>query len=156
MGIRVIRPGEGEHVDLGAIGVRIIEDGSNTGHRLGLLEATLPPGPAQPPQHIHHEHDEVFIVTAGKVRFTSGDDAVDAGVGTVVTVPIGVPHTFSNPFDETAVFIGTMTPDLYIQYFRDLAQFAKDNQRLLTPADVTRTMARYTTDVVRPDSSTVH
>lgn len=89
------------------------------------------------------------------MRFTSGDDAVDAGVGTVVTVPIGVPHTFSNPFDETAVFIGTMTPDLYIQYFRDLAQFAKDNQRLLAPADVARTMARYATDVVRPDSSTV-
>jgi len=152
MGIRVIRPGEGERADLGAVGARIIEDGSNTGHRLGLLEATLPPGPAQPPQHIHNEHDEVFIVTAGKVRFTSGEDSVDVEAGTVVVVPIGVPHTFSNPFDETAVFIGTMTPDLYIQYFRDLGQLPKDHQGLLNPADVARTMARYATDVVRPDS----
>jgi hypothetical protein len=60
MGIRVIRPGDGERAGGGPIGARIIEDGSHTGHRLGLVEATLPPGPAQPPQHIHHEHEEVL------------------------------------------------------------------------------------------------
>ena len=97
MDIRVIRPGEGEQALGGPIGARIIEDGSHTGHRLGLVEATLPPGPAQPPQHVHHQHDEVFIVTAGKVRFTSGTESVDVEAGTVVVVPIGVPHTFSIP-----------------------------------------------------------
>jgi quercetin dioxygenase-like cupin family protein len=92
----------------------------------------------------------VFIVTAGKVRFTSGSDSVDVEAGTVVVVPIGVPHTFSNPFEDTAVFIGTMTPDLYIQYFRDLGQLPVDHQGMLDPADVGRTMARYATEVVRP------
>ena len=149
MGIRVIRPGDGERVGIGAIHARIIEDGSSTGHRLGLIEATIPPGPAQPPQHVHHEHDEVFIVTAGKVRFTTGDDSVDVEAGTVVVVPIGVPHTFSNPFEAIAVFIGTMTPDLYVQYFRDLAQLPVDDQGMLKPADIASTMARYATDVVR-------
>jgi mannose-6-phosphate isomerase-like protein (cupin superfamily) len=149
-GIRIVRPGEGEHAGIGAIGLRIIEDGSNTQHRLGLVEATLPPGPAQPPQHVHHEHEEVFIVTAGKVRFTSGVESVDVEAGTVVIVPIDVPHTFSNPFDETALFIGTMTPDLYIQYFRDIAQLPVDSQGLPNPADLARTMAHYATDVVRP------
>ena len=146
----MIRRGEGEQVLSGPIVARIVEDGSHTGHRLGLVEATLPPGPAQPPQHIHHEHDEVFIVTTGKVRFTSGTDAVDVEAGTVVVVPIGVPHTFSNPFEEPAVFIGTMTPDLYIQYFRDLGQLPVDQQGLPNPADIARTMARYATDVVHP------
>jgi mannose-6-phosphate isomerase-like protein (cupin superfamily) len=150
MNIRVIRPGEGEQAVAGPIGARIIEDGSHTGHRLGLVEATVPPGPAQPPQHVHREHEEVFIVTAGKVRFTSGNDSVDAEAGTVVVVPIGVPHTFSNPFQEKAVFIGTMTPDLYIQYFRDLGQLPVDHQGMLNPADIARTMARYATDVVHP------
>jgi mannose-6-phosphate isomerase-like protein (cupin superfamily) len=150
VGIRVIRPGDGEQAGGGPIGARIIEDGSHTGHRLGLVEATLPPGPAQPPQHIHHEHEEVFIVTAGKVRFTSGDDYVDVEAGTVVVVPIGVAHTFSNPFQDRAVFIGTMTPDLYIQYFRDLGQLPVDHQGMLNPADIARTMARYATDVVHP------
>jgi mannose-6-phosphate isomerase-like protein (cupin superfamily) len=150
MSIRVIRPGDGERVDMGSIGARILEDGSLTQHRLGLLEATLPPGPAQPPQHVHHEHDEVFIVTTGRMRFTSGEQSVDVAAGTVVVVPVGVPHTFSNPFDETAVFISTMTPDLYIQYFRDLGQLPVDDQGMLKASDIARTMARYATDVVRP------
>lgn len=65
-------------------------------------------------------------------------------------MPIGVPHTFSNPFQDQAVFIGTMTPDLYIQYFRDLGQLPLDHQGMLSPADIARAMARYATDVVHP------
>jgi mannose-6-phosphate isomerase-like protein (cupin superfamily) len=150
MGIHVLRPGDGERAGVGPIRYRILEDGSHTGHRLGLLEATLPPGPASPPQHVHHEHDEVFIVTAGKVRFTTGDEHVDAEAGTVVVVPIDVPHTFSNPFEQTAVFIATLTPDQYVQYFRDISQLPLNEQGLLNPADVARAMSHYATEVVRP------
>ena len=35
-------------------------------------------------------------------------------------VPPGTPHTFANVSDEPAVLLNTFTPDLYIQYFRDL------------------------------------
>ncbi len=150
MSIHVVRPGEGEMTGGGPIRVRIIEDGSHTDHRLGLIEFTVPPGPAQPPPHIHSEHDEVFIVTAGKLRFVSGGETVDAEAGTVVVVPIGVPHTFSNPFDAPATVVNAFTPDLYIHYFRDLAQLPVDNRGLLTPADIGRTMSRYATEVVRP------
>jgi quercetin dioxygenase-like cupin family protein len=101
---------------------------------------------------VHHQHEETFIVTAGKVRFTSGTDFVDAEAGTVVVVPIDVPHTFSNPFEEPAAFIGLMTPDLYIQYFRDLAQLPVDQHGMLQPADVARTMAHYATEVVPPQA----
>jgi mannose-6-phosphate isomerase-like protein (cupin superfamily) len=153
MEVRVVRPSEGESIRFGPITARIIEDGSHTGHRLGLMEATVPPGPNQPPQHIHRQHDEVFIVTAGKLRFTTGEDFVDVEAGSVVVVPTGVPHTFSNPFDQPAVMINTFTPDLYIQYFRDLGQLPLDERGLLAPADVGRVMARYATDVVRPGSS---
>ena len=41
-----------------------------------------------------------------------------------------------------------MTPDLYIQYFRDLGQLPVDERGMLSPADVGRTMARYATEVV--------
>ena len=52
MAIHVVRPGEGEMSGGGPIRARIIEDGSHTGHRLGLIEATVPagrpsPGPAR-------------------------------------------------------------------------------------------------------------
>src|SRR5947208_14168123 len=75
MSIHVVGPNDGEQSGGGPIRVRIIEDGSHTGHRLGLIEATVPPGPAMPPQHVHRDHDEIFIVTQGKLRFTSGAEA---------------------------------------------------------------------------------
>jgi len=152
MDIRVIQPGEGELAFGGPMALRIIEDGSHTRHRLGLVEATLEPGPGRghPLPHIHREHEEVFIVTKGKVRFTSGTESFDAEAGTVVVVPIGVAHTFANPFDETAQFIGTMTPDLYIQYFRDIGQLPTNERGQPDPREIAQTMARYATDVVQP------
>jgi mannose-6-phosphate isomerase-like protein (cupin superfamily) len=148
MGINVVGPGDGEQAGGGPIRCRIIEDGSHTEHRLGLIEATVPPGPASPPQHIHRQHDEIFIVTKGKLRFTSGDQSVDVEAGSCVTVPPGTPHTFSNPFDEPATFIGTMTPDLYVEYFRDLGRLPVDDRGMLNPADIGRAMANYATEVV--------
>jgi hypothetical protein len=58
------------------------------------------------------------------------------------------PHTFSNPF-EPAKFVGTLTPDLYVEYFRDLSKLPVDDNGLLNPADIGRAMARYATEVVR-------
>jgi len=147
MDLIVVGPEDGERAGVGPIRCRIIEDGSHTGHRLGLVEASVPPGPAVPPEHIHREHDEVFIVTRGRLRFSAGGEAADAGAGSCVIVPAGTPHTFSNPFDEPAAFITTITPDLYVQYFRDLRELAVDERGMPDPADIARTMARYDTDV---------
>ena len=43
MSIHVVGPNDGEQSGGGPIRVRIIEDGSHTGHWLGLIEATVPP-----------------------------------------------------------------------------------------------------------------
>jgi mannose-6-phosphate isomerase-like protein (cupin superfamily) len=149
MSIVVVGPNGGEQSGGGPIRIRIIEDGSHTGHRLGLIEATVPPGPAMPPQHIHRDHEEIFIVTLGKLRFTSGEESFDVEAGSCVTVPTGTAHTFCNPFDEPARFINTLTPDFYVEYFRDLGRLPVDEHGLLNPADIGRTMAKYATDAVR-------
>lgn len=149
MSIIVIRPEDGELSGGGPIRIRILEDGSHTAHRLGLIEAVVPPSPAGPPQHVHREHDETFIVTEGRLRFTSATDSFDVTAGSSVTVPAGTPHTFSNPFDDAGKFICVLTPDLYVEYFRDLGKLAVDEHGMLDPADVARTMAHYATDVVR-------
>ncbi len=149
MPIFVVGPDDGEQSGGGPIRCRIIEDGSHTEHRLGLIEAMVPPGPGAPPQHVHREHDETFIVTVGRLRFTSEANSVEVGAGSCVTVPAGTPHTFSNPFGEPAKFICTLTPDLYVEYFRDLGRLPVNEQGLLDPADIGRTMAAYATEVVR-------
>jgi quercetin dioxygenase-like cupin family protein len=118
--VSIVGPGEGELFTNGAAQIRILEDGSNTDHRLGIGEIVLPPHTAGPPQHRHAQHDEGFYVLTGIVRFTVGSDNHDVGAGTWVTIPPGAPHTFANPGDDPAVMLTTFTPDLYVHYFRDI------------------------------------
>jgi quercetin dioxygenase-like cupin family protein len=118
--VSIVGPGEGELFTNGSAQIRILEDGTNTEHRLGIGEVVVPPHTAGPPQHRHAQHDEGFYVLAGTVRFTVGSDNYDAGAGTWVTIPPGAPHTFANPGDDPAVMLTTFTPDLYVHYFRDV------------------------------------
>ncbi|MFE7490061.1 cupin domain-containing protein [Kitasatospora sp. NPDC057541] len=141
----VVGPGEGEEIVLGSTRMRVLEDGSHTGHRLAIAESVLAPHTQGPPQHRHARHDEGFYVLSGTVRFTVGDEDHDATAGTFVMVPPGTPHTFANPTGAPAVMLSTFTPDLYVQYFRDLQEALADG-RPLTPQANTDTMSRYATE----------
>ena len=130
---------------------RVLEDGSQTQYRLCVIESLIPPHSDGPVFHFHEMHDEGFYVTVrapflpvnllsnpphshvaltqpawrqkGKVRFHSpGRGHLDAGPGDLVTVPIRLPHKFSNPFDEEAVFINTITPGFFVRYFEYLEE----------------------------------
>jgi quercetin dioxygenase-like cupin family protein len=124
--------------------MRILEDGSTTQHRLGLGEITIAPHTDGPQQHRHAQHDEGFYIVSGTARFTVGDTSYDVGPGTLVMVPTGAPHTFANPGEETTVLLNTFTPDLYVQYFRDLRDMVASGQSL-TNDTVAGVMARYAT-----------
>jgi quercetin dioxygenase-like cupin family protein len=118
--VSIVGPDGGEVIELGPARVRILEDGAATAHRLGIAEVVLAPHSDGPPQHRHAKHDEGFYVVSGTARFTVGAAVHDAPAGTLVMVPPGVPHTFANPSDQPVVMINTFSPDLYVQYFRDL------------------------------------
>ncbi|MFJ5776240.1 cupin domain-containing protein [Streptomyces sp. NPDC093094] len=143
--VSVVGPGDGETIVLGTTRMRVLEDGSHTGHRLAIAESVLAPHTQGPPQHRHARHDEGFYVLSGTVRFTVGDEDHDATTGTLVMVPPGTPHTFANPTDQPAVMLSTFTPDLYVQYFRDL-QEALGGGRQLTPQADIDAMNRYATE----------
>ncbi len=143
--VSIIRPGEGEALNLGpSIEMRILEDGSNTQHRLGVAVGSLAPHTSGPPQHRHAEHEEGFYVVSGIVRFTVGDQVHDVGAGTLVMVPTGAPHTFANPGDEPAFMLTMFTPDLYVQYFRDLGEASAAGPP--TASATAAIMARYATE----------
>jgi oxalate decarboxylase/phosphoglucose isomerase-like protein (cupin superfamily) len=83
-------------------------------------------------------------VVSGTARFTVGEKSYDAPAGSLVMVPPGAPHTFANPGDEPVVLLNTFTPDLYVQYFRDLHEMIAAGQPLSDQA-VVGVMARYAT-----------
>ncbi|MFE9686582.1 cupin domain-containing protein [Streptomyces sp. NPDC006285] len=143
--VSVVGPAEGEMIVLGTTRMRVLEDGSHTEHRLAIAESVLAPHTQGPPQHRHGRHDEGFYIISGTVRFTVGAEDYDATAGTLVMVPPGTPHTFANMSDQPAVMLSTFTPDLYVQYFRDL-QDVLAGGRPLTPQANIEAMSRYATE----------
>jgi mannose-6-phosphate isomerase-like protein (cupin superfamily) len=143
--VSVVPPDGGEIALDGPIRLRILEDGSTTGHRLGLAEITIAPHAPGPPQHRHGRHDEGFYVVSGTATFTVGQETYEAPAGTLVMVPPGAPHTFANNSDKPVTLVNTFTPDLYVQYFRDLRDMVASGS---PPAagQIAEVMARYATE----------
>ncbi|MEU6769690.1 cupin domain-containing protein [Streptomyces sp. NPDC046759] len=142
--VSLVGPDDGETIRLGRTRMRILEDGSTTEHRLGIGEITLAPHTEGPPQHRHAQHDEGFYVVSGTVHFTIGDTTHAAPAGTLAMIPPGAPHTFANLGDTPAVMLNTFTPDLYVQYFRDLRDMIASG-REPTPESTVAVMSRYAT-----------
>jgi mannose-6-phosphate isomerase-like protein (cupin superfamily) len=143
--VSVVDPQGGDIALTGPVRLRILEDGSTTSHRLGIAEITIAPHTPGPPQHRHARHDEGFYVVVGTAQFTVGDQTYEADQGTLVMVPPGAPHTFANAGDQPVVLLNTFTPDLYVQYFRDLRAMLEAGQPL-TPHVIENVMARYGTE----------
>ena len=60
--------------------------------------------------HVHHADDEAWHVLEGTVRFRFADREVEAGPGSTVFVPAGVPHDYSA--DRTCRYLIILTPRL--------------------------------------------
>jgi quercetin dioxygenase-like cupin family protein len=151
MTVKLTAPGDGEEFPVGPVRFRILEDGTEVDKRFGVVECQLSPGWAGPPQHIHRGHDETFYVVTGTVRFTSGTDDLLAPAGSLVTAPIGDPHTFGNADPEApASILCTVVPERYLGYFRDLQSLRPGPDGMLVPTEVLEVMARYATEPYLP------
>ncbi|KAL6716888.1 hypothetical protein ACLMJK_004800 [Lecanora helva] len=130
---------------LGQYLYRIVEDGTNTQMRLAAIESLLPPRTMGPVFHFHEMHDEGFLIKSGTVRFHSpGRPDVDAKAGDMVVIPIRLPHRFSNPFDEEAVFVNTITPGFFVRYFEHLEELIGEGIEL-TPEVNKAALLRFAT-----------
>ena len=69
--------------------------GSVTTGNLDIVDHRVPPGYA-PPLHVHQRSDEVFFLVDGHLQVRCGDDAWQAGPGSLIFLPRGVPHGFVN------------------------------------------------------------
>lgn len=52
-----------------------------------------------------HDRDHVAVVIKGGCRVEAGQEMMEAGEGSVITVPSGVPHKFSNVNPERVVLL---------------------------------------------------
>lgn len=92
----------------------------------------LAPRSFGPPEHVHRNEDEFFVVLDGEMKFLTGGEEILAGAGACAYLPRAVPHTFqvlsesarmltiaavfSEPsrFDQMVTALGTPTDQLVI------------------------------------------
>lgn len=146
-----LAPDTGERLAAGPVTHTVLEDGTHTAERLGVLEGRIPPGWAGPPPHVHQEHEESFYVLSGAVRFVSGATETVLTAGGFFVAPIGVPHGFGNASEvEPARYLLTVTPQRYVGYFRELESLRPGADGVLDPKDILALMSRYATHPARP------
>ncbi|MGE0639402.1 MAG: cupin domain-containing protein [Thermoanaerobaculia bacterium] len=102
---------------------RIRFKGELAGTELSVLEVDVPPGSGTPP-HVHSS-PEIFRVLDGEVTFglIDGDSpsSVVAGVGTVVTVPSRLPHSYRNDSRRPARLLVVVERSM-VRFFRELGK----------------------------------
>lgn len=116
----VVLPGQGKAVALGGIGVIFKVYGEETGGRLAIVEHPLEPGTLVPP-HTHAGEDELSYVLEGEFGVRVGDRVLEAGPGSYVFKPRGIPHTFWNAGPAPARLIELITPAGFEHFFEEMA-----------------------------------
>lgn len=72
---------------------RILRSTSATGGAFSIVHLVQGHGIATP-LHVHHTSDEAFFILAGQAKGVLGDREWEAGPGSFVWLPHGVPHAF--------------------------------------------------------------
>lgn len=142
--------GEGEPIDLPGWSMQVKVTAADTLGRLTVLQGQMAPHLAGPPAHVHAEHDEIFIVLAGRMRFRVGDRFHTAVPGQTVYASRRLAHGFANPHDEVARYAAILAPSGHEDYFRKVAQHVADTGSLPDPALTAELMAQHATILADP------
>jgi len=131
----------GDVIRVGQLEIRYLVDGTAS-QGLGVFELTVPPGANVPPPHSHALNEEFFYVLEGSLRYTVDDVSRALAPGDWMSTPRGSVHGFRNDGDRPARALVMLTPDIGMQYFRDVGTVVNaggppDRARLL------EVMARY-------------
>src|SRR5262249_14748406 len=119
-----MQPQEQPVLKIGKLEIRYLVDGTVSGAGMGVFELTVAPGARVPPPHSHTNNEEIVYVLEGVLRYTVDDETRDLKAGERMYTPRGSVHAFSNPHDSTARALIMLTPDIGLQYFRDVAEAA--------------------------------
>lgn len=128
-------------IQVGQLQIRYLVNG--TAHEgLGVFELTVPPGANVPPPHSHTHNEEFIYLLEGSLHYTVDDVSRELAPGDWMSTPRGSVHGFRNGGPQPAKALVMLTPDIGMQYFRDVGAVVNgggppDRARLL------EVMARY-------------
>jgi mannose-6-phosphate isomerase-like protein (cupin superfamily) len=90
----IVKPGQGQVLDLGNFQVVVLGAGERTGGAFSFLQTRGEPQGFGPPLHVHDDAAEAFFVLEGEYLMIVDERQERCPAGSFVHVPAGVPHTF--------------------------------------------------------------
>jgi mannose-6-phosphate isomerase-like protein (cupin superfamily) len=102
--------------------MHIYDTGANSGYAMTWLRTFVKPG-SGPNWHIHTREDELFYVRSGRFAFEVPlqPGRVELSEGELISLPVGVPHRFSNIGAEIGELISLNVPGGMPQFFIELS-----------------------------------
>jgi quercetin dioxygenase-like cupin family protein len=123
---------------------RILADSESTDDTYGLVDMIEVPAGDMPPLHVHHTHDEGFLLLDGELSLFLPDREIGLRPGEFVLAPRGVPHTY-RVGDKPARWLVLSTPSGFEKFVSDVA--ASDD---VTPRALTATAALHGIEILGP------
>ncbi len=122
-----------------------------TNGAFGLMEHhSMPPGFASP-YHRHHLEDEAFYVLEGELAVVVDGKWMQAGPGTFVFGPRGIPHGFEVAGDVPVRMLLLCSPGGFERFVLELSE--PDTTMPPTPPDMAKlvaTASKYRIDILGP------
>lgn len=112
---------------------RMLATAKSTDGKYGLVDMIEVPAGDMPPLHVHHTHDEGFLLLEGEFSLFLPDREIALRPGEFVLAPRGVPHTYQVG-DAPARFLTLSTPAGFEQFVQDVAALDELTPEALTAA----------------------
>ncbi len=123
---RRVEPGAGESVSLYGVRFTYKVLAEDSGGALSVVESEIRPRTLVKP-HMHSREDEFTVVIAGRIGVRLGDDEFEAGPGTYLVKPRGVPHAIWNRGTEPATIVEILSPAGFERYFSEVAPILREH-----------------------------
>ena len=124
---KLVAPGEGKIVMLFGVRFSYKVVSADCGGSLAVLEVEIPARTLVKP-HSHSREDEFSLVLSGTVGVRIGDQVQEAGPGSYLVKPRGVPHAMWNATGDPAKVAEILSPGGLEGYFEELAPILADHR----------------------------
>src|SRR3954465_3716404 len=99
-----------EAIRVGALTIRFLVEGEQTGGALAVFEFDVPAGAKVPVAHSHDGYEETIYGLEGVLTWTGEGATTDVGPGEALVIPRGAVHRFDNVGEVDASALGLVTP----------------------------------------------